>query len=51
MNIKDLSIIELKAMAYDHVSLIERSQQTLMQINAELRARVDVSTEEPKPDA
>lgn len=39
MNIKDLTIEQLKAIKCDHYELIQRSQQTIMAINAEIESR------------
>ena len=42
MNIKDMTIEQLKALKCDHYENIARSQQTLAMINAELESRVKV---------
>jgi hypothetical protein len=41
-NIKDLSVIELKAMVYDHLGNIELSKQTINVINQEIASRQKV---------
>lgn len=46
MNIKEMTIEQLKALKCDHYENIARSQQTLALINAELESRV--KTEEAK---
>ena len=46
-NISELSIIELKAMAYDHLASIEASQRSIQLINAELLKRTK-KEENPK---
>lgn len=39
MNIKDLDIKELKALAYDHLANIEQSQASLRMLNQEIASR------------
>jgi hypothetical protein len=37
--LEELSLIELKALAYDQLAVLERSQQNLRVINAEIAKR------------
>ena len=51
-SIEQFTEVELKALAYDHLAAIERSQMTIKMINEELAKRAQVvpqkATEEPK---
>jgi len=47
-NIKDLSVTELKAVAYDNLLNIENSQRTLQAINQEIASRSTVPVSETK---
>ena len=38
-NIKDLSVVELKALAYDQLALLERAQRNIQTINQEIAGR------------
>ena len=48
--IKDLTEIELKALAYDALAMIERGQNNLKAINAELELREKTKNEKTKED-
>lgn len=43
--IKDLSVMELKATAYDHLANIEQSQIIIKTINQELASRQEATVE------
>lgn len=43
--IKDLSVVELKAAAYDHLANIEQSQMIIKTINQELASRQEKPVE------
>ena len=50
--LKELSVVELKAVAYDNIRSIERLQNGVQAINEELtlRANVEPKVEEVKPE-
>lgn len=54
MNLKEISIVELKAMAYDCLASIEINQNNIRAINAELQSRnqqlLETKTEVKKDD-
>jgi hypothetical protein len=53
-NISKMSLTELKALAYDHISQLERTQKNLTIINNEIQKRMEENTtppvEEPKQE-
>lgn len=48
MDITKLSITELKALGFDMVAELERTQQNLRTVNAELAKRQEVEVKEDK---
>jgi len=48
MNISEMSIVELKALAYDHLANIQNSQNSLALINQEIEKKSKEKKEEPK---
>ena len=48
-NLSEMSIVELKALAYDFMAQIEFSQQNLRNINLELSKRFDVNKSQDFP--
>lgn len=46
MELKNISVVELKALAYDTILKMEQLQVVLTQINNEISSRVQVPTEE-----
>ena len=48
--IKDFTDVELKALAYDQIALIEQCQNNLKNINAEFEIRAKTKNEENKTD-
>lgn len=51
MNIKEMAIDQLKALKCDHYELIQRSQQTISFINAELEERLRKASEVTAPES
>ena len=45
MNIEQLSIIELKALAYDQISKLEKAKQNLQVINQEI-AKLEINEQQ-----
>jgi len=43
--LSEMTLIELKALAYDQISVLERSQQNLQIINAEIEKRMQEADE------
>ena len=39
INLKEMSLVELKSLAYDHLALIENSQKAIQLINQEIMAK------------
>jgi len=48
MNIKEISISELKALAYDQLTLIEQAQNNLKIINQEILERQNLQQKSPE---
>lgn len=47
MNLKELSLTDLKALAYDTIAALENGQKALQAINTEIQSRA----KEDKPEA
>ena len=47
MNIKEMSITELKALAYDTISQLEITQNNLRLINQEIKNKLDAPCSKP----
>lgn len=50
MDLKTLSVTELKALAYDQLALLEVTQQNIQLINKELKDRANASSQAPIVD-
>ena len=46
---EQMSITELKALAYDQLAIIERSQQNMQRINARIAELSQQEAEQPEP--
>ena len=51
VNIATMSVVELKALAYDQVSVVQNAQQSLGVINKELGRRAEQSAKVGEPEA
>lgn len=47
MNISELTLVQLKAMVYDHLSAIEASQESIKNLNVEIQRKSQA--ERPAP--
>ena len=48
LNIKDMSIDQLKSMAYDTLAIIEQNQRNLQLLNQEIAKKSTEKPDEPK---
>ena len=48
LNIKDMSVEQLKSMAYDTLAIIEQNQRNLQLLNQEIAKKSGEKTDEPK---